>query len=624
MTISLKIFISLILCVLISIEICCKVTQKTSHNIPVVQRLLDDLRSAKCIGYDNDIALTCTIVTLGPVTLPVVTMPLNSEVFFPNACFNTNSRIQFYIGVENLKTDLPIKVCVSNFEGKEINKTLSLKNDYTKINVPLGHLSKSQKGIKIKVSAIEAKNIQYSVYISNPLIITPKDNEKKPNIFLLTVDTLAANHMSAYGYNKPTTRYFDELIHEGVFFENAFSSAPWTRPSYASIFTGLPPSIHKTFDKKTNNDKLISGNDGLEDEFQTMAEILQTQGYLTVGIYTVGNLSPTFGFAQGFDIYCNVPEGDKDSAHRRFTARDSANTFLKLLKEYEDVPCFYFLNIIDPHAPYFPPFKYVKLLSSEKRSSVKLRTASTGTGCYECAEDYKSTLRDIVALYDGEIAYTDYHLFRIISGIKKMGFYDSSIIIFTADHGEELGEHGGMGHGFKLYNEHIKVPLWIRYSTRLPSSSKISSPVGTISLLPTILDLIDCPYNNNRFWSPSLTQIIFDKKTYPIFVEVPNHLKAVESQRAIIFDNYKLIEFQFSKKQQLFNLKDDSQEKNNILDSQIADNEVVTMMRDLLQENIMRLKDEEEHFNDSIIQSPFNIENNKKLTEELKSLGYLQ
>lgn len=595
----------------------------TKHSdIPVIQRLLDDLKSVEYVGSDKDIVLTrINKETMGNLTLPSFFMPMKHEIYFTQVQLHNSSRLHCYIGVKNVNKDIPIKISVINSKRKEVHQSLLLrKNEFTKLIVPLDFATKSQKGIKIVLSTKD-KDFQGFVYMGNPIIVTPTVNKKIPDVFLLTVDTLAASHISSYGYKKPTTRYLDKLISkEGIFFKNAFSSSPWTRPSYASIFTGLPPSLTKVFETKPGHEKLIGGNNRLEDEFQTIAEILQQVGYLTVGIYTVANLSPVFGFAQGFDIYINIPD------NRRFTAKASSDTFINILKDYGDVPIFVFLNIIDPHTPYSPPPRYVKsFLPETHHNIIQLKEFNIGGGCYEC-EDYKSKLDDIRALYDGEIAYTDYHLFRIISAIKKIGLYDSSIIIFTADHGEELGEHGGVGHGFKLYNEHIKVPLWIRYSKRLPISKDISTNVGTISLLPTILDLVDYNYSPNRFWSPSLRPIIFDERNaYPIFAEILNHNKAPEVQRAIIFGDYKLIEFQFSKILQLFNLKDDPSEKNNILNSQDVDQEVLKKMHNLLQDEVMRLKDKENiPYYYSTTQNSFHIENNKKLIEDLKSLGYLQ
>jgi arylsulfatase A-like enzyme len=286
-----------------------------------------------------------------------------------------------------------------------------------------------------------------------------------PNVVLFMVDTLRADHLSAYGYTAITTPHIDALAHDGMRYANAFSQASWTRPSVATILTGLYPSSHGAMHKA----------DILPNRIETLAEVLQQGGYHTVGFANNANVSAAFNFQQGFDEYDYLApdfffHADEPAAQlalysvlrlvrERFFAR-----YVNVHNYYqpaEDVtarvrgwldgrgtdarPFFAFVHYMDAHDPYMVhPFN--------------------GVGYARVANPNPSpamadTLRKT---YDGSIVYLDEHIGALLDDLRRRGLYENTLVILTADHGEEFQEHGGWWHGTTLYDEQVHVPLLLK------------------------------------------------------------------------------------------------------------------------------------------------------------------
>lgn len=312
--------------------------------------------------------------------------------------------------------------------------------------------------------------------------------ERPPNVVMVVVDTLRADHLGAYGYGGHVSPRFDAFARDAIRFDHAFAQASWTRPSFASILTGRYPSSHRVMGKP----------DMLPDAVTTLPEALQARGYTTAGFVTNFNVAPYFNFGQGFDEYHYLePElvlwaNDTDSRLSlysivRLVSERFLSKKLRVENYYQDAaavnravdgwldrkpdgPFFLFVGYMDPHDPYF-------------------RHPYDGTAVARVAMPHPdaSQAERLGALYDGEIRYWDHHFGRLIDDLKRRGLYEDTLIVVTSDHGEELADHGGFWHGTTLYDEQVRVPLVVRAPGGEQTGTTITDWVRHVDLAPTVL-----------------------------------------------------------------------------------------------------------------------------------------
>jgi len=283
-----------------------------------------------------------------------------------------------------------------------------------------------------------------------------------PNVFLITIDTLRADHVGCYGYSGVKTPAIDGLAKDGLRFTSAFTPVPVTNSSHASILTGLYPSSHGV----TDFGVALSGN------HLTWASLLQKQGYGTaafIGAVVLDSKTLAPGFDQGFDFYDNFPphagKGHWDVEERRgMEVVQHAEKWLDRPHSQQSLtplpagPKFLWVHLYDPHDPYEPP------------------------------SPYSQVYRD--HLYDGEIAYADHALGDFLAYLRRRGWYDNSLIVVVGDHGEGLGEHQEQTHGIFLYDATLHVPLIIKLPQEREAGKVISAQIRTIDILPTVLGLL--------------------------------------------------------------------------------------------------------------------------------------
>ena len=282
-----------------------------------------------------------------------------------------------------------------------------------------------------------------------------------PNVFLITIDTLRADHVHCYGYEKIQTPTLDGLAADGIRFTEAFTPSPITNTSHTSILTGLLPSSHGVTDFAVP----------LASDHATWAELLKGKGYHTaafIGAVILDAKSLAPGLDRGFDFYDNFPEHvDSKSRWGRVERRgmDVVQHAEAWLTKHPAGPKFAWVHLYDPHDPYEPPPPY--------------------------SETYKDRL------YDGEIAYADSALGNFIQYLKKSGWYENSLIVVAGDHGEGLGEHREETHGIFLYDSTTHVPLIIKLPRGKDAGKVVNAQVRTLDLLPTALDVagVSAPEN---------------------------------------------------------------------------------------------------------------------------------
>lgn len=297
----------------------------------------------------------------------------------------------------------------------------------------------------------------------------------KPDVILVTIDTLRADHVGCYGYKNVRTPALDSLAREGVRFTNAFTASPITNSSHATILTGLYPSSHGVTDFGVPLDRT----------HVTLATLLKSRGYRTaafIGAVILDSKQLAPGFETGFDYYDNFPQ-KPDSASRfgRLERRgmDVVQHAESWLAANPSVPRFVWVHLYDPHDPYEPPPPY--------------------------SEAYKSRL------YDGEVAYVDSALAHLLSFIRRQRRYDNTLIIAVGDHGEGLGEHNEQTHGIFLYDSTTHVPLISKLPQGRHAGQTITTQVRTVDIVPTVLDFISAPrtaMKNAKFDGNSLTALI--------------------------------------------------------------------------------------------------------------------
>jgi len=277
---------------------------------------------------------------------------------------------------------------------------------------------------------------------------------KKPDVFLVTIDTLRADHVHCYGYERVQTPAIDALARDGIRFTQAFTPSPITNTSHTSILTGLLPSSHGVTDFGVPLSPL----------HLTWAELLHQQGYRTaafIGAVILDSKTLAPGLDRGFDFYDNFPEHSKTKSRWGRVERrgmDVAQRAEAWLTAHPQGPHFVWVHLYDPHDPYEPPAPY--------------------------SQTYKDHL------YDGEIAYADSALANFIAYLKQRGWYDNAVVVVVGDHGEGLGEHHEDTHGIFLYDSTTHVPLIVK--TPVGSGVKVKvveAQVRTTDILPTVLDL---------------------------------------------------------------------------------------------------------------------------------------
>jgi len=367
-----------------------------------------------------------------------------------------------------------------------------------------------------------------------------------PNVLLIVIDTLRADHLGSYGYERDTSPYLDGLARAGTRFETARAPSSWTGASVASLLTGLSPLEHG----------LEHHNSALPDAQATMPEAFQKAGYETVAFSAnPAFVTPEVGFGQGFDRFDKlrgkeVPRGTPgdvqwgDAAMQTLvevaTADRVSDTAIAWLRERQtERPFFAYLHYFDPHAGYYPPDLYAARFGVP--ANAPLRGPAQKQFIYRHIRDAGATtpadLATLVALYDAEIAFTDLQVGRVLLELlaRKAG---PTIIIVTSDHGEEFGEHGGLQHSRTLFDELLHVPLIIS-GPNVPANATVEAPTSLLDVWPLLADLTDVP-TPSHLRPQSLRQLIRNPTPHrPFFGDLAVSWGIHTS--AVISDSTKLI-----------------------------------------------------------------------------------
>lgn len=323
----------------------------------------------------------------------------------------------------------------------------------------------------------------------------PSGNDVR-SVVLIVVDTLRADRLGLYGYPRGTSPALDDWARRGAVFERSFATSPWTLPSFGSIYTGLLPTRHgagasvpesRTLQGRPVGHMILHDKKysfaGLDPAVPTLAEMLSTHGHLTAAVVTNPFLHPMFGVARGFQEYDHL--NGSDSEARR--ADEGVDRALAWIARHAEQPFFLLLHLFDPHMDYDPPPPFQGRFTRQyptPRFSLSVRDtadirANVGT---LTAQDRMF----IGAAYDEEVAFVDQQVGRFLTAIDGQGLLRHTLVLLTADHGEELFEHGGFGHGHAMHDELLRIPFLAWGGGVRPA--RLSIPVSLVDVAPTILD----------------------------------------------------------------------------------------------------------------------------------------
>jgi arylsulfatase A-like enzyme len=331
--------------------------------------------------------------------------------------------------------------------------------------------------------------------------------DERPNIVLVSIDSLRHDHLGCYGYPKPTSPAIDALASRGVIFETAVSTTSWTLPAHAALFTGLYDSTHG----------VISEEFKLGRDMPTLAGSLRDEGYATAGFFSGPYLHQSFGLSRGFEDWHNCmsapPPGTTQAeldtslyaSHVDITGPKLTAGVAEWLAHAPAQPFFLFMHLWDVHYDYLPPPEYVAMFDPGYQGKLDARNFEFNPAIAPSMP--KRDLEHLIALYDGEIRFTDRMLGSIVQMLEQRGLMKNTILVITADHGEEFFEHGLKGHQGSLYDEVVRIPLIVSWPGRLPAGVAVEDQVRIIDVMPTLLSLAGVdrlPFTQGRDLSPLL------------------------------------------------------------------------------------------------------------------------
>ncbi len=397
---------------------------------------------------------------------------------------------------------------------------------------------------------------------SSPILYRaqPYRADNRPNFILISLDTLRADRLGCYGYHRQTSPNIDRFARDAFLFENCIAPTSWTLPSHTSVFTGLHPAAQGPLD-------ILPAFRRVEARETTLSEVARQSGYLTAAYTEGGWVRGALGFAQGFELYS---DGKSD------ITGDAENTFhhaLMWVRKFSAQPFFVFIHTYQTHQPYNPPPRFAAMFDTgytdppDEDIVYPKRNRS---------EPYNERIE---ALYDGEVAFTDDVLGKLLDEVRKMNLLENTLIIVFSDHGEEFLEHGDFSHGNTLYDEVLKVPLIIRLAGDNPPSGRVTRQVSLTDLYATVVEMLQVEGSSpartpNDCMSllplirPSKTRKSYDKKTIVGELYVNPQARGCNEPgwwiHSVRTEDWKYLFSAKNGKEELYDLRNDPAEKNNI------------------------------------------------------------
>jgi choline-sulfatase len=422
-------------------------------------------------------------VRLGENERPAIALSRQSTLRY-HVMVPTDGSLGFGVGVEG-EGDARFAIEVTA-DGKPITQLLSgtASGAWTDHRVDLSRFAGETVRIDLRAEGQGAGRVAWN----SPRILVPtrpaRDLAPARNVVVLVIDTLRADKLRPFNaQTRVKTPAIDQFASDGVVFSLAQAPENWTKPSVASILTGLHPQTHQ---QKT-------GDAALPSSAELLSEHLKGEGFATGGFIANGYVSDRFGFDQGWDDYTNyIREGKSTEAKDVF---EEAGNWIE---EHKDGRFFAYIQTIDPHVPYDPPGEYLQMYDPSEYTG-QVRPRMTGDLLEKAKRNPPQVVFDardkqrLKALHDGEITKHDHFFAGFLERLSSLGLAEDTLIVVTSDHGEEFDDHGSWGHGHSVYQELLHVPLMFRLPNRLPAGTKVGDAVGTLDISATVTDLLGVP-----------------------------------------------------------------------------------------------------------------------------------
>jgi arylsulfatase A-like enzyme len=298
------------------------------------------------------------------------------------------------------------------------------------------------------------------------------ETPRRLNVLLLTIDTLRADHLSCYGYERATSPEIDRLATQGVLFRNPIVQRGGTWPSLTSILTSMYPHSHGV---RKNGEQLDASK-------KILAELLRGEGYATAAFLTNMISAPN----RGFD--------EKQHFSRKSNDAEAAEAAIRWLEENRKRRFFVWVHLMGPHDPYAPSGRFARIFDTGYKGRLNGKRGTLERIQRQKRRLSERELAHIISLYDGDIVEVDQNIGTIVSSLDRLGLADHTLVVFTSDHGEELYEHNRyFFHSYSIYESVLRVPLVMRLPAGLPQGATVVAPVESIDIAPTILELLGIP-----------------------------------------------------------------------------------------------------------------------------------
>ncbi len=431
----------------------------------------------------------------------------------------------------------------------------------------------------------------------------------QPDILIYMIDTLRSDRLGVYGSDLGLTPNLDRFAEDGVVFRQSRAQTSWTRTAVTSMMTGLYPQSHGVNDR----------DDGLTEEVVTLAEVLRDTGYQNVGVITNGNVGYRFGLGQGFSIYQHLRESrQRRDVHILSDQVDAwVGTWLTTLgsqparrDKSEHPPFFLYAHVTDPHAPYTPHEPYLSRFAAEARPELGELQSVRAIDNREL-EAGPAEAAELMALYNAEVAFTDEHFGALIDRFKRLGLYDSMMILVVSDHGEEFFEHGDWEHGETLYEEQLRVPLILKLPGNRAGGQTLDVRAGHVDVMPTLLEVIGAQVPEGLDGRSLLPSILGEDSQGGAMTLAFLALEKRE-KRSLVINDLKLIGDSRSV-DQLFDLKTDPEELEDRAPERVFERGFMTQELRALEWQLTARR-----------RSADQVEIDPELRKQLEALGYIQ
>lgn len=415
-------------------------------------------------------------------------------------------------------------------------------------------------------------------------------------MILIVVDTLRADHLGLYGYERETSPELDSWARRGVIFDLAFSTSPWTLPTFGSILTGRPPSQHGAGERTRESGKRWK-RAPLLDSVATLPEALAERDWRTAAVVSNPFLREHFGLSRGFEIY---------DYERGRNATKVIDRSLELVEELESERFLLMVHLIDPHLPYRAPEPWRgKFSSTLPRSDIGKSRKEIMDRLEELSAAEK---QQIIDRYDEEVAYVDHEVGRFLNELEIRGLLEGSLIVLTSDHGEELFDRGSFEHGHSMHQELLRVPL-IVWDTSLEPSRR-SQPFSLADLSQTLFEATQNETSAHLRGTSHWQEIIDHESRGRSGLIAENTLWSAE-QKVLVTWPFKLIVHQKTGQRELYDLSKDPYEQSDLA---AQEGELVAALERELNDRLANPESDADRESTAI---------SEETEEELRSLGYL-